>query len=53
MEVLFQMLYTVLVIFPNIQKGKQLKGTNTQHSGHMGQIFQTELMAEIYSKSLV
>ena len=29
-----------------------LKGTNTQHSGHRGQNFQTEFMAEIYSKSL-
>ena len=24
-----------------------------QHSGHIGQIFQNELMVEIYSKSLV
>ena len=30
-----------------------LKGTTTQHSGHMGQVFQTELMVEIYSKSRV
>ena len=30
-----------------------LKGTNTQHSGHTGNFFQTELMVEIYSKSLV
>ena len=30
-----------------------LKGTNTQHSGHMGLFFQTELMVEICSKSLV
>ena len=28
--------------------GRYLKGTNTQHSGHMGQ-----KMVEIYSKSLV
>ena len=32
----------------------RLKGPNRQHSGHMGQVFfQTELMVEIYSKSLV
>ena len=39
-----------------------LKGHNTQHSGHMGQLqlvviwvnfYQTELMVEIHSKSLV
>ena len=30
-----------------------LKGTNTQHCGHMGQFFQTEVMVEIYFKSLV
>ena len=30
-----------------------LKGLNTQHSGHMVTIFQTELMSEIYSKSPV
>ena len=30
-----------------------LKGTNTQHSGHMGQNFQIELMAKIYSMSPV
>ena len=31
-----------------------LKGTNTWHSGHMGQnIWQTDLMVEINSKSLV
>ena len=31
-----------------------LKGHNTQHSGHMGKKnVQTELMVEIYSKSLV
>ena len=30
-----------------------VKGHNTQHSGHMGQNFETELMVEIYSKSLV
>ena len=30
-----------------------LKGTNTQHSGHMGHFFQTELMVEICSKNLV
>ena len=30
-----------------------LKGTNMQHSGHMGQHFQTELIAENYSKSSV
>ena len=29
-----------------------LKGPNTQHSGHEGQIFRTELMVEICSKSL-
>ena len=29
-----------------------LKGTNIQHTGHMGQNFQTELMVEIYFKSL-
>ena len=29
-----------------------LKGTNTQHSGHMVKNSQTELMVEIYSKSL-
>ena len=32
---------------------KPLKWPNTQHSGHMGQFFQTELMVEIYSNSLV
>ena len=30
-----------------------LKGTNTQHSGHTDQIFQTELMVEICYKNLV
>ena len=30
-----------------------LKGTNTQHSGHMVQNFQTELIVEIYFRSLV
>ena len=30
-----------------------LKRHNTQHSGHMGKKNQTELMVEIYSKSLV
>ena len=30
-----------------------LKGHNTQHSGHKGQKFQNELMVEIYSKSPV
>ena len=30
-----------------------LKGTNMQQSGHMGQNFQTELKVEIYSKRLV
>ena len=30
-----------------------LKWPNTQHSGLMGQIFQTELMVEICSESLV
>ena len=30
-----------------------LKGTNRQHSGHMVNNFQTELMVEIDSKSLV
>ena len=30
-----------------------LKGPNTQHSGHNGHFFQTELMIEIHSKSLV
>ena len=33
----------------NTQTG--LKGTNTQHSSHMGKKIQTNLMAEIYSKS--
>ena len=28
-----------------------LKGTNTQHSGHMAQNVQTEFMVEIYSNS--
>ena len=27
-----------------------LKGTNTQHSEHLGQLFQTEFLAEIYSE---
>ena len=31
----------------------ELKGHNKQHSGHIGQHFQTELMVEIYSQSLV
>ena len=30
-----------------------LKGHNTQHSGHKGNFFQSELFVEIYSKSLV
>ena len=30
-----------------------LKGTNTHHNGHMVKIFQTKVMVEIYSKSLV
>ena len=30
-----------------------LKRPNTQHSGYMGHFFQTELMVEIYSKSVV
>ena len=30
-----------------------LKGTNTQHSEHMGQKCQTEFMADIYSESPV
>ena len=30
-----------------------LNGHNTQHSGHIGRKYQTELMVEIYSKSLV
>ena len=30
-----------------------LKGTNTQRSGHWVNSFQTELMVEIYSNSLV
>ena len=29
-----------------------LKGHNTQHSGHMGEKNQNELMVEIYFKSL-
>ena len=29
------------------------KGPNTQHSGHMGHNFQTELMVEICFKSIV
>ena len=33
--------------------GTSLKETNTQHSGHADQNFQTEFMVEIYSKSLV
>ena len=32
---------------------KALKGTNTHHNGHRGRKFQTELILEIYSKSLV
>ena len=38
-----------MVVVQNVN----LKGTNTQRSGHMDQIFQTELMVEIYSNSLV
>ena len=30
----------------------ELKGDNMQHSGHMGQNFQNELMVEIYFKTL-
>ena len=30
-----------------------LKGHNTQHSGHTGQIFRNESTVEIYSKSQV
>ena len=32
---------------------KYLKGTNTCHSGHMGQNCQTELITDIYSKSSI
>ena len=32
---------------------ESLKGTNTQHSGHMGPKFSTGIMVEIYFKSLV
>ena len=32
---------------------KHLKGTNTQHSEHMNQHFQTKFMAEIYTEGPV
>ena len=41
--------------FGMVERGKMhtLKGTNTQHSSQTGQKCKTQLMVEIYSKSLV
>ena len=41
------MKYVTIYVIAGFIKGLPLKGTNTQHSGHMGQ---TELVAENYSK---
>ena len=39
--------------YSDMGRSLSLKGTNTHHNVQMGQISQTEVMVEIYSKSLV